>query len=139
MLQDIIHEDDTQEQMQINTLFSIDRIERRAEYATASQEREVFKRSQSKCRKSTTPLNEWAPQSAKCKALSIPPLAISISHYMELSSLQPTTLFRLKASKKPLKSSFFTSTTECSKLSIRTRAPVSSTTSWNAAPKRLSP
>lgn len=41
----------------------------------------------------------------------------------------PTTAFKLKPSKNVPKSSFFTSTTQCSKLSIRTLAPVSSTTS----------
>lgn len=51
----------------------------------------------------------------------------------------PTTPLKLNASKKPLKSSFLTSTTSCSKESIRTLAPVSSTTSWNAEPNLLLP
>jgi len=46
-----------------------------------------------------------------------------------LERTHPTTAFILKLSKNPLKSSFLTSTTQCSKLSMRTLAFVSSTTS----------
>ena len=45
------------------------------------------------------------------------------------SQYQPTTAFMLSDSRNPDKSSFLTSTTQCSKLSMRTRAFVSSTTS----------
>lgn len=55
------------------------------------------------------------------------------------SLLYPTTAFMLRLSRKPPKSSFFTSTTQCSKLSILTRALVSATTSWNALPNRFNP
>ncbi len=41
----------------------------------------------------------------------------------------PTTAFMLRLSRNPPRSSFLTSTTQCSKLSIRTRAFVSPTTS----------
>lgn len=41
----------------------------------------------------------------------------------------PTTLLSLNPSKNPARSSRRTSTTACSKLSIRTRAPVAATTS----------
>lgn len=51
----------------------------------------------------------------------------------------PTTAFMLRLSKKPWRSSFLTSTTQCSKLSMRTRALVSATTSWNAVPNLFSP
>lgn len=51
----------------------------------------------------------------------------------------PTTVFMLRLSKKPPRSSFLTSTTQCSKLSIRTRALVSATTSWKALPNLLRP
>ena len=50
---------------------------------------------------------------------------------------QPTTLRKLNASRNPPRSSFCTSTTQCSKLSIRTRALVSCTTSWKAMPNRF--
>ena len=55
-----------------------------------------------------------------------PPMPMPV-HTM--SFVYPTTAFMLRLSKKPLKSSFFTSTTQCSKLSSLTRALVSSTTS----------
>ena len=42
-----------------------------------------------------------------------------------IAILQPTTAFTLRLSKKPPKSSFLTSTTQCSKLSILTLAFVS--------------
>lgn len=42
---------------------------------------------------------------------------------------QPTTAFMLRLSKNPPRSSLRTSTTQCSKLSMRTRALVSATTS----------
>lgn len=56
-----------------------------------------------------------------------------------LPCVQLTTLLSDRASRKPARSSFFTSTTECSNESIRTLAPVSSTTSWNACPNLLRP
>lgn len=50
---------------------------------------------------------------------------------------QPTTLRKLNASRNPPRSSFCTSTTQCSKLSMRTLVLVSCTTSWKAIPNRL--
>lgn len=56
-----------------------------------------------------------------------------------LSLNQPITAFKLKLSKKPPRSSFLTSTTQCSKLSILTLALVSWATSSNALPNRFFP
>ena len=56
-----------------------------------------------------------------------------------LSLNQPTTAFTLKFSRKPPRSSFLTSTTQCSKLSILTLALVSWATSSNALPNRFFP
>lgn len=52
---------------------------------------------------------------------------------------QPTTALTLRLSKKPPKSSFLTSTTQCSKLSILTLALVSWATSSNAFPNLFFP
>ena len=56
-----------------------------------------------------------------------------------LSLNQPITAFTLKLSRKPPRSSFLTSTTQCSKLSILTLALVSWATSSNALPNRFFP
>lgn len=73
---------------------------------------------------------------------NIPLSLISLlPHFLTLLTFpnHPTTPLKLNASKNPLRSSFFTSTTSCSKLSMRTLAPVSSTTSPNAVPNLLLP
>jgi hypothetical protein len=55
------------------------------------------------------------------------------------TTYRPTTVFKLNPSRNPARSSFFTSTTQWSKLSILTRAFVSSTTSVKASPNRFRP
>ena len=71
---------------------------------------------------------------------AFPPLKLAEPQVFSLLLLlHPITTFILRLSKKPLKSSFLTSTTQCSKLSMRTLAFVSATTSWNAVPNLLRP
>ena len=66
---------------------------------------------------------------APCSLCFARPNAYVEYMYMLTQLFQPTTAFMLKLSRNWLRSSFFTSTTHCSKLSILTLALVSSTTS----------
>lgn len=88
------------------------------------------------------PVHSMQKPICKCLPLAPSPLGLFPMDHLVLHVdpwTYPITAFMLRLSKNALRSSFLTSTTQCSKLSIFTLAFVSSTTSWNAFPNRFVP